>query len=796
LPEIPYETRNTTERAKRLIEQSRILFRSNDLSRLLPLGQIETLAVEGETYDLAFNPSLTDHVYKRPNPDGDLVTLVSGDMMRGTDGSSGGYVDLEGNGGWWAPSGRVYYSARDIDPEDELAKARRDFFRIRRHCNPFKQSTWFEYDKGNLLLTRERDAVDNETSYQIDYRTLRPYLTTDPNGNRMQSAFDELGMMVGSAVMGKDGTNVGDSLAHFQPVLSEDEIDEYFADPKGELAARLLSSATTRVIYDFSRFWKSRKPIFLSTIDREIHSSDMETNEVLRTQVEFCYYDGLARQIQCKSQAEPIRAHDPEVAGVGLYWIGSGWTIYNNKGLPVRQFESFFDKSHDFTFHQEGVSPFIFYDPFKRPVAILNPDHTWVKFTFNAWEQRAYDENDMVLVNPMSDPDIAPYAKFLPAKSYLPTWYDARIDGQLGAEEQTAAQNTRLHANTPSTMYYDPLGRPFFTVYDNGPYGMYCTRTSLDIQGNPLFTTDAKGRIVVQYEYTMLGDTIYRASMEQGTKWMLLDVIGELISAWDNIHHFRMEYDTLRRPVKSYLRTEGHAEVLVGETVYGESEADPEARNLRTEIVRKYDQAGIATRALYDFKGNLLRTQRRFARLYKELVDWQKDVEVQEESYETAQTYDALNRPITTTLADRSHVSQRYDSTGLLQHIGVRTGNHTLPIVNNLEYNARLQRTAISYGNHVSSVYKYDPLTFRLLNLQTRRPPNEFPDDSPTPVGRPGSEVQNLRYTFDPVGNITHILDDAQQRIFFQDERVDPSHSYIYDPIYRLTSASGREQMP
>jgi hypothetical protein len=79
----------------------------------------------------------------------------------------------------------------------------------------------------------------------------------------------------------------------------------------------------------------------------------------------------------------------------------------------------------------------------------------------------------------------------------------------------------------------------------------------------------------------------------------------------------------------------------------------------------------------------------------------------------------------------------------------------------------------------------YDPLTFRLTNCTTTR--QGFPADQQT--------VQDLSYTYDPVGNITHIQDDAQDAIFFSNKLVAPSNDYTYDPIYRLTNASGREHL-
>jgi RHS repeat-associated protein len=55
--------------------------------------------------------------------------------------------------------------------------------------------------------------------------------------------------------------------------------------------------------------------------------------------------------------------------------------------------------------------------------------------------------------------------------------------------------------------------------------------------------------------------------------------------------------------------------------------------------------------------------------------------------------------------------------------------------------------------------------------------------------------LQDLRYTYDPAGNITHIQDDAQQTIYFRNQRVEPSNDYVYDAVYRLLSAKGREHL-
>ena len=45
------------------------------------------------------------------------------------------------------------------------------------------------------------------------------------------------------------------------------------------------------------------------------------------------------------------------------------------------------------------------------------------------------------------------------------------------------------------------------------------------------------------------------------------------------------------------------------------------------------------------------------------------------------------------------------------------------------------------------------------------------------------------------MGNITHIRDDAQQTIYFNGQVVEPHCDYVYDALYRLIEAKGREHI-
>ncbi|MEJ7608867.1 MAG: toxin TcdB middle/C-terminal domain-containing protein, partial [Bryobacteraceae bacterium] len=64
--EIGYgETADIAQEQKRLIEQVRTLYRKNDLTELLELGALESLALSGESYKLALTKGLLDQVYVR-----------------------------------------------------------------------------------------------------------------------------------------------------------------------------------------------------------------------------------------------------------------------------------------------------------------------------------------------------------------------------------------------------------------------------------------------------------------------------------------------------------------------------------------------------------------------------------------------------------------------------------------------------------------------------------------------------------------------------------------------------------
>ena len=776
--------------ARRLISHTSVLYRRDDMTGALPPGVLEPLALPYRSYRQAFTEGLVAGLYGG---------RVDAGALR-----DAGY--LREGGTWRLPSGQVFYSrSDDDDPAAELDYARRHFFRPHRFTDPFGNTTTISYDRydlltrqtqdplGNLFTAGERDPADELTVDGNDYRVLAPRLVSDPNRNRAAAAFDVLGRICGTAVMGKPQERLGDSLDGFDPDLPAAAVEGYFADPSG-LGHELLGQATTRILYDMDAYWRSRgeRPAGVAVLARETHVSDLAAGEQTRIQRRFDYSDGFGREIQRKSQAAagPVVDGGPDVRH---RWIGSGWTVFNNKGKPVRQYEPFFTGTHQFEFDVRiGVSPVLCYDPLTRLVATVHPNHAWEKVLFDPWREERWDVNDTVLLDPANDDVAGPFARRLPSQDYLPTWYDQRAGGALGAAEQEVAAKTAVHASTPAVAYTDALGRAFLTVdhnrflRDGTPVQeRYRTRVALDIQGNKRQIHDANERLAMRHDYDMLGTTAHQASMEAGERWALQDVAGAAISAWDSReHHFRTAYDPLRRPAESYLRDGTGPEQLIGRTVYGETQPAPEAANLRGKVAKQYDQAGVITTGRYDFKGNLLRSARQLAREYKTTIDWASAVGLETETFQAHTSYDALNRPALVTTPDLSAYRPTFNQAGLLETIDVHLrGEQTATtFVANIDYNAKGQRQLIVHGNGVATRYSYDPLTFRLTRLITKRTADQ-------------ARLQDLSYTYDPARNITRITDAAQQTIFFSNQVVTPSADYTYDAVYRLIAATGREHI-
>ncbi|KAL5610413.1 hypothetical protein FOBRF1_006530 [Fusarium oxysporum] len=856
----------------RILSKSRTLFRRDDLSGLLPLRHIESLALPGRSYSLAFSG---DHVTNLLKRDGVPLEPDLEGLLTGQDHNHGGYVTgerlaAEGlfpessmTGEHWVPGSEVFYALAQ-DPEDELAFARQHFFTTVRFRDPVGSESYVEYDRYDLLLVETRDAMGNRITSGDrsidgivtpgnDYRVLQARIITDINRNRSEVVYDALGLVVGSAVHGKKGDNDGDLLVGFEPDLDEATVQAVLQDPL-EHSQALLGRATSRQIYDYFAYSRSSpanpRPAVLLSLKRTHHDSDGPlTPDMIHH--EFSYFRGGGGIIQVKSQIEagkvPARGPNGSILfnedGDVLYrndpfhprWMSSGWGTANNKGLPVQVFEPFF--SDRFAFEPDvkiGQPTTSFYDALGRVVATIHPDKTYTKTLYGPWKTESWDANDTVLDSPVTDPDIARFtAPYFESRPNFQTWYVWNSGPEANVYQQKAAAQAAAHARTPDLVYLDSLGRAYINTSHNktqlegheldGVEEKMYGRTEFSIDGRALVTRDTvvengdlQGRITLRNEFDMLGQCLHSASAEKGRSWALSNINGQPLRTWNERGHvFKFQYDTLGRLVASLLANDALSdsgkEVLYERFLYGDNHPEAEQRNLRGKVYMTLDQAGLATTEQADYKGNPLRITTHLAKEYKRTIDW-SGIQTLLPSSPSAtlnlpaitsflspllepagplistSTFDGMGRMTSSVLP---HFASHPTTTVNLDHgiasllrtsLKLPSSPDFAPIITSLVHSTLGQREEISYSNGVTTRYWYD-IRRRLKNLRSYRNGDE------------SHPLQGLLYTYDAVGNITHVSDYAHETHFFRNEVVSPDREYVYDALYRLIQSSGRERL-
>ena len=837
-----HETPNGTTQS-RLIEHVKSKYVDDNLSEL-GFGFYDTLGLPYENYQLAYTPDLVKDIYQKQ--DGTELQAVGVEVSSFIE-TKGKFSNIGGN--LWIRSGITHLKE---SAAEDMAHVRERFFSPVAFEDPFGAVTSVGYDietfsagvrnnDGYYLYVRETtDTLDNKAQINIfNYRTMSPARMIDLNANPSSVLLNELGLVKAMAIEGNgDFTDAArtavnllqpaDSLSglkEYTEAAETAQIDQLFnaatfnsihTSQLRQAGNALLQEASVRFVYDFDTYKKIAglnaqhiangepekamplPPVVGVSVTREEHFADNNDSKI---QFGFEYSDGMGNIVMTKVQAEPGMAYymedgqrEEKDTGSELRWIGNGRTVLNNKGKPVKQYEPYF--STNFLYEDApglveiGVTPVLYYDSVGRLIKTEFPDGTLSGVEFDAWKQFNSDQNDTVLES---------------------SWYNDRInnliDAQLlaqgkdPAKEKQAAQKAAAHARTPSSLHSDSLGRPVLFVGHNGSdtggaVRLYTTFIQLDIEGNTRTVKDARGNTVTAYKYDMLGHRVYQNSRDAGERWILNNLMGNPVHQWDSrdyVHSFT--YDSRQRPESvTVAGGDGAAPLnhVYARFIYGESQANAYQHNLRGQVYDHYDTAGRIRNARIDFKGNVLESTRQFYAGYKEIPNWVPSnlnnpavFDPDLTPYTTRAEYDAMSRRGSATTADNSVTTPVYNEAGLLEQVRVsQTGIAEKLFVKDVDYDAKGRRERIIYGdrngnNLATTTYTYDDTTFRLIRLRTLK--------------ADGNLLQDLYYTYDPVGNISEIEDKALPARFFNNQKIEGRGQYTYDALYRLISAAGRE---
>ncbi|MES2110191.1 MAG: SpvB/TcaC N-terminal domain-containing protein, partial [Bacteroidota bacterium] len=743
----------------RKIKQERTLFLNDDLVTPLKLGEIDALGFHYQTFQLVFDSAILNNY-------AGLVTdqiLSEGKYIKSNDYKAQLlFPATDPDGEWWSPSGTVGYLQNNL---------RLPFCLPYQYTDNFGHTTTILHDAYWLTISKTIDPAGNEMTVQnFDYRTFTPQKITDINHNITEISFDIHGMVAGLAMEGKGDNTEGDNLDGFDP---DAQSAAFFDDPYANAAA-LLGNATFRYIYDYSVL-----PFRTASLVRENHVHHF-TDVRLQinpgaVQMSFEYTDGFGRSAMKKIQAENYPAtgknNDCEGDGIKRRWIGTGKTVYNNKGNAVKQYEPFFSDTNAYEeAPANGVTPVMFFDATGRTIRTNFPDGTFSTVVFDPWMEVSYDRNDLV-----KDSD----------------WYAWRMDpaNPLSADvwEVDAADKAAVHYSTPGIQHLDSLGRGFYSVIlnkgrINDPVTALATYSVLDIEGNPLQVIDARQNVVMAHVYDMANRPFKQVSQDAGTKYTLNDGLNKNYYKWDNNNGLLITltttYDELHRPVNNCIAIGNSAPVIFEHMVYGEGiivNGQPDVvNNFRGQIYQHYDSAGLLTNHLFDFKGSVLQAGRRFTKTYKpaqsdamqQPVVWTgntatDDALLENDEYVSLTRSDATNRvlmnirsfkvpapagiiqaPYTAATVNGSDITVHgYSLSGHLKTVDVYKGggNIATNYISRICHNEKGQRLCIQYGNNTVTRYTYDPLNFHMTRLLTTR--------------NKGTDIlQDITYNFDPVG--------------------------------------------
>jgi RHS repeat-associated protein len=644
-----------------------------------------------------------------------------------------------------------------------------------------------ERDTYELFAVRVTDAAGLETIATHDYRAMQVKTVTDPNGTTTEVTYSPAGLVTAQYVRGKHGE--GDA-----------------------------THPSIRFEYDLHAFAERQQPISVRTIRRAHHDSELDVPVDVRdhTIESVEYSDGFGRLLQARAQAEDLLFGDAVFGGGTLatstitghsapdHVVVSGWQTYDNKGRVVEKYEPFFARGWEYRPPRDaerGQKAQLFYDPRGQLVRTVNPDGS---------------EQLVVFGVPADLTDPATYAP-TPWEAFT---YDA--NDNAGRTHDMEAAAFASHWNTPSSVVVDALGRAVEAVARNGvdASDWITTRSSYDIQGSLVASTDALGREAFSYTYDLAKRRWRVDSIDAGRHDTVLDVLGNAIEMSDAKGGLSLaSYDLLHRPKCTWARDDATSPVTLRHVfAYGDEGDRSAAREANSlgRLVKQHDGAGVLALRAYDFRGNLIAKARHvisnaaLAAVYEQAassgwevtpftVDWEptpgltlSDIEatlLEPAAYETTSTYDALGRPKLVQLprdvtGRRKTVRPSYNRAGGLERVFLDEDG----FVERIAYDASGRRTLIAYGNGTMTRYAYDPRTFRLQRMRSER---SVKPDAHT-YATAGGVLQDLAYTYDLAGNILSIADRAPGAgtASSPDKLV---REFEYDAIYRMASATGRE---
>ncbi|QHG64238.1 RHS repeat-associated core domain-containing protein [Pseudomonas putida] len=363
-----------------------------------------------------------------------------------------------------------------------------------------------------------------------------------------------------------------------------------------------------------------------------------------------------------------------------------------------------------------------------------------------------------------------------------------------------------LHAGTPSLAVLCPRGFPVgelacYREQAAEAVELRITRHWHDACGNLAKSLDPRLADTAtpnfRWHSDLAGRTLYTESIDAGSSMALPDVAGRpLLAVSATGVSQACFHETPSLPGRLLAVTEqgaGEALPRVAERYRWAGLSPVEKhRNLAGQCVRHYDTAGLIELQNLALSGAALAQSRRLLAGEDE-ADWAGDDEqawqstLEPERYVTLRTLDTTGVQLTQTDARGHQQRQAYDVAGQLQGSWLTLqGQAEQVIVASLCYSPSGHKQQEVHGNGVITDYGLDPMTQRLTGIRAQRPGTQT---------SAATTLQDLRYRYDPVGNVQSVRNDAEATRFWRNQKVTAKSTFTYDSLYQLVQATGREMV-
>lgn len=342
------------------------------------------------------------------------------------------------------------------------------------------------------------------------------------------------------------------------------------------------------------------------------------------------------------------------------------------------------------------------------------------------------------------------------------------------------------------------------------------TRHQYDMRGRRNRSVDPRlvqfGRANFMYTHDLVGNALRTQSADAGIAIALNDSAGRPLLNVENMEGYPDEGDDYSqavtrtffyedvpgagRPLYVAEHTADGIRCITERFVYGGLEVTEQDHNVAGRCIRRYDTAGVVVRDRMALSGVELSVTRRLLLHGDDKqtdVDWRGDddaawdrcLEPIKQAHKTCFTTDVFGAHLSMTDAAGNQQRLGYDVAGRLTGSWLtRMGAVERVIMHASVYTAAGQKLSEAQGNGVVTDYSYMPATQRPVGIRCARPAGH----------KAGMKIlQDLRYAYDPVGNVLSERNEAESVRYWRNQAVVAERTCRYDSLYQLVHATGRE---